>query len=162
MAVITTRQSWFPQIFTRLVCTNEPWSLWLETEVNFEPFLPALCQPERKDVNLGIVEEESNPNKGSIYSRRFRVGGDCSLERGKEKAGCSLSIVPLSRWHRHCHGDHMRSLWLHPTPAISSCLPILDIQEICLDCRSSPVHISCPFPSSNLLLESLISSYVLC
>lgn len=41
-------------------------SLLLETEVNFVPFfLQALCQPERKDVNLGIVEEESNPNNGS-------------------------------------------------------------------------------------------------
>lgn len=42
-------------------------SLWLETEVNFLSFfLQELGQPEGKDMNLGIVEEESNPNNGSI------------------------------------------------------------------------------------------------
>lgn len=137
-------------------------SLWLGTEVNSLPFfLQELCQPEGKDVNLGIVEEESNPNNGSTV-RDSESEETAPWRCGKKRLAASLSIVPLSRWHRHLHGDYTRSLWLRPTPAISSCLPILDLQGICLDCRSSPVHISCPFPSSNLLLESLISSYVPC
>jgi hypothetical protein len=75
-------------------------------------------------VKLGIVEEEGNPNNGSII-RDMR--GKSFQEMGKERLAASLSTVPLSRWHKHHHGDHMKLLRLHPTPAIPSCSPVLDL-----------------------------------
>lgn len=117
----------FPQIFTEPVwipCTTKACD-WKQNWTFVPFFHQSPGQPKRKeDVNLGIVEE-GNANRGSIV-RDWEWEENTSRRLEKWRLTASLSIVAHWR-HKHHHGDYMKLLRLQPTPAISSCSPIVDL-----------------------------------